>query len=109
MCPNRRKAMDRAKVYYAVRNKDGSISKRWGVLGYKCEGCGKVFPATKDLQVHHIEPVGNILELTVAEVIEKMFCSDGKLMVLCKECHAKEHGVTLSDKPKKREKGVLNV
>lgn len=100
--PSRKEALNRAKVYEQVINKNGSISKRRSCIGYRCEKCGKVIETTKDVQVHHVNHVGNMLELTISEIIEKMFCPSGDLMILCKECHLEEHPERKQKRGKKK-------
>ena len=54
----------------------------------ECEACHQLFEA-KQIQVHHVEPVGSIFSITLQEVIDKMFTDN--LKVLCKGCHKEAH------------------
>lgn len=91
--PMRREAMRRVALTERPTNKDGSLSKRLVILGYVCEGCHEVHTKS-GVQVHHKNPVvpnGNMFEMKFNEVVERMFCSSEELVVLCKDCHKKEH------------------
>jgi len=87
----RKAAIDRSKVFVPTYKKDGSLGKRKQCIGYKCEMCGKVLEKTGDIQVHHLDPVGNINDMTIANIIKVMFCPANRLQVLCKECHLDVH------------------
>ena len=68
--------------------------KAWVERGkYLCKGCEKVVPLTvdkkKNVFVDHIHPVINPVEgfTTWDDYIERMFCEERNLQVLCKKCH----------------------
>lgn len=56
---------------------------------YLCNGCKTVVPLTvdkkKNVFVDHIEPIGKFESWD--KVVEKMFCEQDNLQVLCKDCH----------------------
>lgn len=68
---------------------------------YRCAGCGNLVPTTimatlkngkqkrvKNVVVDHIHPVVPVEGFnTWDEVIERMFCDEAGLQVLCKACH----------------------
>ena len=59
---------------------------------YQCAICGLWWPP-KGVQVDHIVPVGSCEDWNA--FIERMFCEEDGLRVLCLECHKNE-----TDKPK---------
>jgi 5-methylcytosine-specific restriction endonuclease McrA len=58
---------------------------------YECNSCKQHFPL-KEIQVDHIEPVVCPLEGFVSwdSFIERLFCKEENLQVLCKECHKRK-------------------
>ncbi|MBI9081909.1 MAG: HNH endonuclease [Pseudodesulfovibrio sp.] len=62
--------------------------------GYCCERCGVKQSTAKGrevkVEVHHKDGVLNWDEIYLA-VYDHMLCDPGKMEVLCKECHKKEH------------------
>lgn len=73
--------------------KDARVSR--GV--YKCAGCGEHVPASikegtkrvKNVFVDHIEPIVDpeVGFVSWDEYIERMFCEQDNLQLLCKACH----------------------
>ena len=54
---------------------------------YKCAECGGLFKA-EDVAVDHIIPAGKLLgKQDVAEFVDKLFCGEDGLQVLCSTCH----------------------
>ncbi len=66
---------------------------------YVCNMCKRAFEP-KDVQVDHIDPVvpyGKIKkEMALQEFIDRTYCSERNLQVLCKKCH---HSKTHSKQP----------
>jgi 5-methylcytosine-specific restriction endonuclease McrA len=57
---------------------------------YQCNECKKYFPA-KQVEVDHIDDVGDLVNaLDLTAYIEKLFCEQDKLQVLCTGCHDKK-------------------
>jgi predicted HNH restriction endonuclease len=89
--PFRKECLDRNKIYEECYKKDGTLSKKKKILGWKCERCGDVFPKTK-IQIHHIRPLGKQpFELKFNDYLKSLFCSADKLACLCKKCHNTVH------------------
>jgi hypothetical protein len=86
---SRKQALDRAKIFESYKLKSGKNSKR--CVGYSCERCGVVVTTSKEIQVHHIKPVGNIFNIPLAEVIKMMWCPSEDLLCVCKKCHKEIH------------------
>lgn len=53
---------------------------------HKCDDCLKIFHKS-NIEVHHIEPVASHLR-DYNMIINRLFCDEGGLKVLCKGCHA---------------------
>lgn len=72
--------LNKAYVKRDINPKSGRMAKL-----YQCNKCKELFPLT-DVEVDHIIP---IMEIDIAwdEVIDKMFCEEDNLQVLCKNCH----------------------
>lgn len=69
----------------AKRSYDGP-NKRQKVC-YECAECHGLFPG-KEVAVDHIEACGSLTcKEDVADFIDKLFCEESKLQVLCKNCH----------------------
>lgn len=88
MSPQRKEALARAKAYRDYIKADGTKGKRKLFLGYTCEKCGGLF---LKVDVHHINPIGNVFDMVFNEALLKMFCSADDLLVLCKQCHIEIH------------------
>ena len=56
---------------------------------YRCDKCGETFKCGQ-LQVHHIDEVADSNDWN--EYIAKMFCSQDRLLAVCKSCHNMIHG-----------------
>lgn len=56
---------------------------------YKCNGCNKEF-TRKDIEVDHISPVVLDEFIDWNTYIERLFCEQENLQVLCKPCHKKK-------------------
>lgn len=56
---------------------------------YKCEICKKYYPK-KEVQVDHIIPCGSLKSFDeLPQFVERLFCEENELRVLCKPCHTK--------------------
>lgn len=95
-----------------IRSQLRAATMRWGPIGdclkqartgrglYLCASCEQTVPATtkvgrrrvKNVHVDHIEPITNpdVGFTTWDELIERMFCEEDNLQVLCTECHTKK-------------------
>ena len=69
---------------------------------YFCTGCGEDFPA-KEVTVDHIDPVVDPETGFVSwdVFIERLFCSEDNLQVLCKECHKLKSALERKQRKKK--------
>ena len=78
---NRLSLYDMAQVNPQLANelREGAFEKAKVNGGYKCAGCGKVFPDKQYLQVDHIKALNNG-GLTVAE----------NLQILCRSCNSRK-------------------
>jgi 5-methylcytosine-specific restriction endonuclease McrA len=92
-----------------IRSQLRAATMRWGPISkclslaresrgfYSCAGCGQTVPATtkvggrrtKNVHVDHIAPIIDPTEGFVSydKLIERMFCEQDNLQVLCTECH----------------------
>jgi 5-methylcytosine-specific restriction endonuclease McrA len=70
-----------------VGKKLNSKTKRVG-SHYKCAKCKKVYPS-REVQVDHIQPVVDPIVGFVNwdEYIDRLFCEESNLQVLCLTCH----------------------
>ena len=83
---------------------------------YKCDGCGQVVPLTsvvtlkngktkrvKNVSVDHIQPIVPVEGFdSWDKVIERLFCAESNLQVLCKECHDKKTETEKNDRKQYR-------
>jgi len=86
----------RSKVRSALRQLFLRSRERAAALkrdSYTCQSCGRKQSKAKgkefDVQVHHVEGIGN-WEMVIDTVFDELLCSPDKLRVLCPECHEKE-------------------
>lgn len=63
---------------------------------YECNKCHNLFPL-KQVEVDHIIPIDEFSSWD--ETIERMFCEEDNLQVLCKECHKEK---TLDERTTRR-------
>ena len=76
-------ALNKAKRPYEGENK----KQKWC---YECASCGDCFKAT-DVQVDHTQPAGSLLSYQdLPQFVERLYCSEDGLQVLCSECHRKK-------------------
>lgn len=73
-------------------------------MHYKCASCKGHFPS-KDVQVDHKKPVvGPEGFTTWDDFIDRLFCTEENLQVLCKECHSIKTKKETAQRAKKRKK-----
>jgi len=69
---------------------------------YKCAACKKNFPSTA-VQVDHIAPVVPPAGFDSWDsYIERLFCEEGNLQVLCKPCHKVKSGTERKERSGKQ-------
>lgn len=74
--------LSRAYVGQRLNRSTGRVAKH-----YQCAKCLEAHPG-KDVQVNHIIPVIPVNGFTTwDDVINRMFCEENGLEVLCKPCH----------------------
>lgn len=80
--PPKYKVLSKAYVGQRINPKSGRMAKH-----YLCKACEEAFPA-KEIQVNHIVPVVPISGFDNWDnVVERMFCEESGLEVLCVPCH----------------------
>lgn len=83
--PNKYKALASACVGVRLNKSSGRQAKH-----YKCAKCRKLYPSS-NVQVDHIIPVVGPEGFTSFDTyIDRLFCSEDNLQVLCKPCHLKK-------------------
>ena len=94
----RGEAKKKAKV------KVGEYSTGRAKYGYKCVACEEVFKSG-DVKVDHIDPVVDPKKgwQNFDVYIERMFCDEDKMQVLCKGCHDEKTGIEREERKKYRE------
>lgn len=70
---------------YKGTAKNGNIKTVWE---YRCAHCGQYFKDS-EVEVDHIEEVGPFLG-DFNEWIERLYCSQENLQVLCTNCHSRK-------------------
>lgn len=72
-----------------------------------CANCGQVIPTWKT-QVDHLFPVVPLdktyLDMTIQEVVDRMWCDKYHLQVLCLTCHDNKTSLERASRPKRRKK-----
>lgn len=82
--PPKYKVLSKAYVGQRINPKSGRMAKH-----YLCKACEEAFPA-KEIQVNHIVPVVPVTGFDSWDgVVERMFCEESGLEVLCIPCHKK--------------------
>ena len=80
--PPRYRILSKAFVGSKLNPASGRVAKF-----YECKGCKASFPA-KNVEVNHIQPVIPTTGFdSWDKVIERLFCEEDGLEVLCKPCH----------------------
>lgn len=75
---------NKARVPYKGPNK----RRKWS---YKCSNCNKLFDG-KSVSVHHIDECGTLTcAADLPSFVEKLFCEEDGLVLLCNKCHDKKH------------------
>lgn len=81
--PPKYNTLNSACVGQKINEKSGRLAKH-----YKCKKCKQDFPA-KDVTVDHIKPVVGPEGFVSWDLfIERLFCPEKNLQVLCKSCHS---------------------
>jgi 5-methylcytosine-specific restriction endonuclease McrA len=85
---------------------------------YKCAGCGEVGPATIKIDgkrvnnavVDHIHPIidPEVGFVSWDETIERMFCEEDNLQVLCYTCHTEKSNNERATAKERRARNKLN-
>ena len=80
--PPRYTVLNSAFTESKINIKTGRMAKH-----YKCNSCKEDFPL-KEVEVNHIEPVVPVTGFTSwDDTIERLFCEESGLEVLCRPCH----------------------
>lgn len=81
--PPKYETLNAAKTEKKINKKTGRLAQH-----YLCAECQQEFPA-KEIQVDHIKPVVDPKKgfETWDKYIERMFCEEENLQVLCSSCH----------------------
>lgn len=84
--PPRYTTLHNAKVGKQVNERTGRVAEH-----YRCNVCEGKFPA-KEVEVDHKEPVIDPRKGFISwdVYIERLFCPEENLQVLCKPCHLKK-------------------
>ena len=73
-------ALAKAKRPYNGPNKRQKVC-------YECAECGELY-SSKEVAVDHVIPAGKLQSKSdIAEFVDKLFCGESGLQVLCKSCH----------------------
>jgi 5-methylcytosine-specific restriction endonuclease McrA len=98
--PPRYKCLNAAKVGKRVNKASGRLAEH-----YRCAKCLDIFPL-KEVEVNHIIPVIPTSGFTTwDDTIERMFCEQIGLEILCKPCHklvTKQENEERANDPSKR-------
>lgn len=89
--PAKWKVLGESKRPYGGKDK----RQKWE---YKCSSCNK-YHKGKDISVDHITPAGSLNNFEdLPGFVERLFCGEDGLQVLCKNCHDKK---TLEERQQK--------
>lgn len=92
-------AMDKAHTGQKINPKTGRQAAH-----YKCAKCGFEFPA-KEVQVDHKKPVISEKGFTTwDDYVEKLFCEETNLQVLCVKCHKAKTKLETTKRKEERNK-----
>lgn len=83
-----RKAFSRYPVKFEAMNRDRrAVTGKRHKWEYQCAECQEWF-MQKEIQVDHINPAGSLKEYDdLPSFVERLFCEEDNLQVLCKPCH----------------------
>ena len=107
MCEERKEALRRASTSVLKIKKDGTVQKRTCTKtgekvdvyshSYTCEYCNTSGILKKNAKVDHVDPVvpyhlkqaeiGEGKDFTLGMYVDRLFCDEDGLQVLCKPCH----------------------
>lgn len=80
--PPKYRVLSKAYTGTEINPASGRLAKR-----YRCASCKSTFVA-KDVEVNHIEPVVPTTGFDSWDnIIERLFCEESGLEVLCRPCH----------------------
>jgi 5-methylcytosine-specific restriction endonuclease McrA len=80
--PPKYRVLGKAYAGTSINPSSGRLAKR-----YECASCKNTF-TSKDVEVNHIEPVVPISGFDSWDnIIERLFCEESGLEVVCKPCH----------------------
>lgn len=83
------KSINNCRLNNRIPYKGPNKRRKWT---YICQECKGEFDS-KDVQVHHIIPVGTLTCFEdLPKFVENLFCNSDKLKLVCTKCHNKEHG-----------------
>lgn len=84
--PNKSKVIKKSSVGKKINKESGRMAEH-----FECKMCEGHFPRTQ-IQCDHIYPVVNpkVGFTTWDDYIDRMFCSEDDLQVLCKNCHTQK-------------------
>jgi 5-methylcytosine-specific restriction endonuclease McrA len=79
------------------KNQSDNLRLKWE---YQCAECKEWFPE-KQIEVDHIVPAGTLTcAADLAPFVEKLFCEEEGLRVLCESCHAKVTAIQRGNRKK---------
>lgn len=86
-----RRAFSRYPVKFQVKNKARrTVKGKRHKYEYQCAKCEEWFK-DKDVEVDHDPPCGSLKDYSdLPGFVERMFCEEDKLQVICKPCHKKK-------------------
>lgn len=90
----------------AIQARQKARSDKTGSRGgarYTCAVCGKSLPAN-GVQVDHISPVvplyTTVQSMDISVLLQRLWCDDKNLQVLCKECHLRKSKLERKERKK---------
>lgn len=101
--PPRLNVLNAAKTTYYITSKKGTPVKR---VSFKCSICNTEGLKSKDVEVDHIESVVDTSTgfTTIEEFVNRLFCEQSNLRLICKSCHTIETNKQLKERIDERHK-----
>jgi len=85
-----RRAFTRYPVKHQVKINNRRIKKGSKRFEYQCEACRGWFPNSQ-IEVDHINPAGSLKTFDdLPGFVERLFCEEDNLQLICKPCHLKK-------------------